>query len=371
MPDYTVSQDIDDFMQSADDAAARTELGLGSAATSNTTDFAAASHNHSTGDITGLSTAITTNTDVAANTAARHTHTNKAILDATTASFTTTDQNTLNSALQSGDNITELANNAGYITSAPVDSVNGDTGSVVLDADDIDDASTTNKFATQAQLDNADSALQSGDNITELANNAGYITSAPVDSVNGNTGTVLLDADDIDDSLTTHKFATQAQLDNADSALQSGDIDTLAELNAILTDANLDDASSARPPTTHAHAAWYVTKMGTEADDTSGTGEKTAWIAPASGEITGVHSGCSTATAGGSLTVDVKKNGTTILSTLGVIASGDDSTTTGTAHVLTTNPTTFAAGDRLSFEVNAFGGTGAKGLHTDLLIEWD
>jgi hypothetical protein len=38
---------------------------------------------------------------------------------------------------------------------------------------------------------------------------------------------------------------------------------------------------------------------------------------------------------------------------------------------LTTTPTTFVAGDRISFLINTFGGTGAKGLHTDLLISWD
>jgi len=116
---------------------------------------------------------------------------------------------------------------------------------------------------------------------------------------------------------------------------------------------------------------WYVTKMGSEADDASGTGEKTAWVAPAAGKIHAVHSGCSTATAGGALTVDVQKGGTTILSTMGIIDSTETSTSTGTAHVLTTTPTTFVAGDRISFLINTFGGTGAKGLHTDLLISWD
>jgi hypothetical protein len=116
---------------------------------------------------------------------------------------------------------------------------------------------------------------------------------------------------------------------------------------------------------------WYVTKMGSEADDASGTGEKTAWVAPAAGKIHAVHSGCSTATAGGALTVDVQKGGTTILSTMGIIDSTETSTSTGTAFVLTTTPTTFAAGDRISFLINTFGGTGAKGLHTDLLISWD
>lgn len=40
--------------------------------------------------------------------------------------------------------------------SAPVTSVNGATGVVVLDADDIDDTATTNKFATAAQLSKID-----------------------------------------------------------------------------------------------------------------------------------------------------------------------------------------------------------------------
>ena len=59
---------------------------------------------------------------------------------------------------------------------APVDSVNGQTGTVVLDADDIDDSTTLHKFASQSQLDAADSALQPGDNVSELVNDAGYIT---------------------------------------------------------------------------------------------------------------------------------------------------------------------------------------------------
>ena len=315
MPDLPVSQDIDDFMQSADDAAARSELGLGSAATSNTGDFA-----------------------------------------------TSIQGGKADTALQSGDNVSTLTNDAGYLTTAPaapVDSVNTQTGAVVLDADDISDSATTNKFATQIELNKANSALQSGDNVSALNNDAGYLTTAPaapVDSVNTKTGVVVLDADDIADAATTNKFATAAQLANADSALQSG-----ANISVLNNDSNYLTTSP----------NWYVTKMGDEASDSSGVGEKTAWIAPASGEITGVHSGSSTVTAGGTLTVDVKKNGTTILSTLGIINTADDSTTTGTAHVLTTSPTSFSAGDRISFEINTFGGTGAKGLHTDLLITWD
>jgi hypothetical protein len=249
-------------------------------------------------------------------------------------------------ATQPGDNVSTLTNDAGYLTSvpsqelddltdvnaptpsngqflqwngsawvpgaasgAPVDSVNGQTGIVVLDADDISDTSTTNKFATQTELDKlagieagatadqtpaeikadyesnldtnaftdaektklagiaagaevnavdsvagktgivtlvkaditdfadgdyataaqgvaADSATQPGDNVSTLTNDSGYITSAgaPVQSVNTQTGAVVLDADDIDDTATTNKFATAAQLSAADSALQPADI---------------------------------------------------------------------------------------------------------------------------------------------------
>lgn len=49
-----------------------------------------------------------------------------------------------------------------------------------------------------------------------------------VDSVNGETGTVVLDADDIDDATTAHKFATAAQLADIATAVQPGDLATVA-----------------------------------------------------------------------------------------------------------------------------------------------
>lgn len=105
------------------------------------------------------------------------------------------------SATQPGDNVSTLTNDAGYITSAgaPVQSVNSQTGAVVLDADDIDDTSTTNKFATAAELSLIGSATQPGDNISTLTNDSGYITSAgaPVQSVAGKTGVVTLVKGDV------------------------------------------------------------------------------------------------------------------------------------------------------------------------------
>ena len=54
-------------------------------------------------------------------------------------------------------------------------------------------------------------------------------TGGNVDSVNTQTGDVVLDADDISDAVTTNKFATQAQLDKVDhlTVTQAVDLDTI------------------------------------------------------------------------------------------------------------------------------------------------
>ena len=117
---------------------------------------------------------------------------------------------------------------------------------------------------------------------------------------------------------------------------------------------------------------WYINKMGNETDDAV-IGERSAWVAPAAGYIHDIHSGVSLSAASAGLMVDVHKNGTSVLATSGVIAANTASTLTSpsTAHALTTTPIEFAQGDRISFITAEFGGSGAKGLHTDLLISWD
>lgn len=113
-----------------------------------------------------------------------------------------------------------------------VDSVNGQVGVVVLDADDIDDTSTTHKFATSAQLTSIGTAVQPGD-LATVATSGSYndltnkpaIPTVPVDSVNGQTGVVVLDASDVGavpsdptgvtgaDSITNMMSLTQAEYD--------------------------------------------------------------------------------------------------------------------------------------------------------------
>ena len=120
--------------------------------------------------------------------------------------LSTTDLNDVSATLPTDGQVLRYDNTLGvYVpetlsSTAPVDSVNGQIGAVVLDADDISDAATTNKFTTQAEIDKL-SGIEAGAEVNT------------VDSVNGQTAVVVLDADDIDDTATVNKFTTQAEID--------------------------------------------------------------------------------------------------------------------------------------------------------------
>jgi len=73
------------------------------------------------------------------------------------------------------------------------------------DADQVDDSTTSNKFVTAGDLSLIASALQAGDNISLLTNDAGYITlaevpAADVTSVFGRVGAVVAETGDYDTS---------------------------------------------------------------------------------------------------------------------------------------------------------------------------
>lgn len=112
---------------------------------------------------------------------------------------------------------------------APVQSVNGQTGTVVLTAADVGALADSVTIPTR---------------VSQLTNDAGYITSAPVQSVNNKTGVIVLSASDVEalpDTTTaadiggyvkpsagipkTDLSATvQASLDKADTALQTAPV---------------------------------------------------------------------------------------------------------------------------------------------------
>lgn len=152
--------------------------------------------------------------------------------------------------------------------SGAVDSVNGQTGTVTLDADDISDSGTTNRFATEAELtklagiatgaevnQNAFTTIavsgQSNvvadsktDTLTLVAGTGMTITTSPgtdsiilassgaVASVNGQVGTVVLDPDDLDDSSTTNKWASAAELSKLEGIEASADVTDAANVAA-------------------------------------------------------------------------------------------------------------------------------------------
>lgn len=135
-----------------------------------------------------------------------------------------------------------------------VDSVNGEIGAVVLDADDIDDTSTTNKFATAAQLAAVDGLASTyqpldadltalaaaGNSATLAATTASFTTTKDsklagieagadqTDTANVTAAGALMDSEVTNlaavKAFDPTDYATAAQGATADTALQPGDI---------------------------------------------------------------------------------------------------------------------------------------------------
>ena len=158
--------------------------------------------------------------------------------------YLTQHQSLANYALKSElpKNVSDLTNDAKYITAsgAPVQSVNGKTGAVVLNATDVQALPNTTVIPTTT---------------SQLTNNSGYITSAgaPVQSVNGKIGTVSLNANDVGalPSTTTIPVVNNAKLTiqkngvAVDSFTANASVDKIinievptkaSDINAISTD---------------------------------------------------------------------------------------------------------------------------------------
>jgi len=76
-----------------------------------------------------------------------------------------------------------------------------------------------------------------------------------------------------------------------------------------------------------------------------------------------------TVSSSGLVTVDIKKNGATIFSTLLTIDANEKTSVTATTPcVLSATPTTFADDDEITFDITV-AGTGAKGLKATLFVE--
>lgn len=127
--------------------------------------------------------------------------------------------------------------------SAPVTSVNGETGAVTLDADDIDDSATTNKFATAAELAAIATAVQPGD-LDDVAFSGAYA------DLSG-TPTIPTTFDDLADG-TTNKAFTATEKTKLSGIAAGAEVNVNADWTAVTGDAEILNKPSTFAPSAHA-----------------------------------------------------------------------------------------------------------------------
>lgn len=126
-----------------------------------------------------------------------------------------------------------------------VESFDGDIEAIDTTLNSFGDIVThnVNEFATATQGALADTALQPGDNITELVNNAGYITSASLPTLEDLTTQAQLDA--INSGATTSKInqiASNTQAISTETAnRQNADNNLQAQIDAITASSDVTD----------------------------------------------------------------------------------------------------------------------------------
>ncbi len=94
-------------------------------------------------------------------------------------------------------------------TTAPVDSVNGQTGVVVLDPDDLDDTSTTNKFTTASDISKL-AGIEAGADVTDETNVVSALDGATLTDIGTPASGDLVLVQDVSDSnnLKVAQFST-------------------------------------------------------------------------------------------------------------------------------------------------------------------
>lgn len=189
------------------------------------------------------------------------------------ADFATYNQGVLaNTALQPGDNITELVNNAGYITAASLPTVNNNTITIQKNGTNIDSF-------TLNQNTNKSINITVPTNTNELTNGAGFITSADLPTLADLTTTAQLAAinsgatstniaqiatntQDISDEITNRQNADNGLQSQIDALVVSSDVfdivGTYAELQAYdISTVPVNDIIKVLVDSTHNNAATY------------------------------------------------------------------------------------------------------------------
>lgn len=174
-----------------------------------------------------------------------------------------------------------------------------------------------------------------------------------VDSVNTQTGAVVLDADDVSDSATTNKYTTAGDITKL-----SG-IATAATANAKASEAEVftgtDDVKFVTPLNLKPREFIAIAVSDETTDLTTGTA-KTTFRVPYAFEISAVRASVTTAPTGSVLTVDINEGGSTILSTkITIDATEKTSTTAATAPVI--SDTTLADDAEITIDIDGIGST--------------
>jgi hypothetical protein len=223
------------------------DVGLGNVPNVDATDRSNHTGTQSVTTINNFNAEVSSNPDVSANTAKR--------------SYPIADENKL-----SGIEDNATADQTGAEIVLAIDSELGNTdwqdGGGVTDHSALNLDDGTNPHGTTANdvgLGNVDNTSDADKPVSTATQTA---LDGKADSVHTHTKSDITDFNDGD-------YATAAQGATADSAIQPGDIDTLAELNGIITDATLIDTNDSRlsddrNPNPHTHTASEITDFDVE-----------------------------------------------------------------------------------------------------------
>jgi hypothetical protein len=142
-----------------------------------------------------------------------------------------------------------------------------------------------------------------------------------VDSVNSQTGVVVLDADDIDDTSTSHKFATAAQLSKLDGVEAGADVTDTANVTAAgaLMDSEVDaDIKTLSLPANTTISAFGRTLV----DDADASTARTTLDAASAGHD---HTGTYQPLDADLTTIAAADNGSTLAATTASFTTADES----------------------------------------------
>lgn len=207
----------------------------------------------------------------------------------------------------------------------PVQSVNGQTGAVVLDATDVGALPDNTPIPSKtSDLVNDSGFVTSSDiptKVSELTNDAGFVNSAqaanaaPVQSVNGATGTVVLDANDVGALPDSTQFVgSVAVTPSLSSGTKVGTINVDGTPTDLYAPTNTDTKVTQTATTTSDYTYWRGLCVGASATQTesgalsnitdqvrvfnnirvqpsTGTIKATAFKGDLTGDVTGTASG--------------------------------------------------------------------------------